>query len=224
VPQRIFPIVPSVEQRLAHAKKGQLFMTPGSYERINQTAIQRLSQPDFIGPDEAARKLSTSVDAFMMLVEKGEVLLIEMDGVQAVPLWQFNGEGQISALVLDIAKEFVRAEQHVFSFMPFIHFMAEHTVDISSALPKEKLTAAFQAAGVSQFSCGLSVQATVNQLVGMADRAEMRSILCKELARTVNKAFFGERPDELSEYFREKYVKPSAANAVWTDPTTPTLD
>ncbi|HEY8189356.1 MAG TPA: hypothetical protein VIF12_01620 [Micavibrio sp.] len=178
------------------------------YKKLYQNASSRLSAPDMLTLDQAAKKLSITSEEYVQLADRGDALLIEIQGLKtAIPSWQFGPDDRVDPLKLDIAREFVLEGEGFFRFLDFINFMSDHTADITPAFPEPNLCDAFQAAGAQHFQCTLTVKATMNQL---ADRRQentfFRDTLVNHLDKTLTHGSFGDPlSGGLSRPFRNKY-------------------
>ncbi len=189
-------------------KMAKLYAGPEVYERMYKAAEKRLSQGDMLTVAEASKRLSITVKEYEALAAKGEALLINLGGKKFVPEWQFGADGKIDDLKLDIAREFVLEGRSSFKFMDFIEFMTAKTANISSLLPKKKLGDIIKKAGLEEFKCSLSVEATMNQLADQRHaNPAFRDKLFKELDEAVTHGGW-DPSGGLSRPFRDKYKIP----------------
>ena len=178
------------------------------YQSTYITAINRLGQSDMLTIDQAAAHLSVTVQEYQQMAERGAALLIEIEGKKAVPAWQFGKDGKIDGLKLDIAREFSLEGHSYFKFRDYIEFMTAETANISSTIPQQKLRDIFQQAGLKDYKCSLSVDATMNQLADQRDaNSGFFDILIKHLDAAVTSGGW-DPSGGLSRPFRDKYRIP----------------
>lgn len=145
-------------------KLHKMYAGPEVAEQRYQEALKRLNAADMISPAEAALRMGIEKQAYVALAEKGEALLIRMGSRAFVPAWSITPRGAIDTLKVDIAREFVLEGISYFKFLDYLKFMTEEKIDIVATVAPETLSALFNAAGVQDYECAISVRATMNQL------------------------------------------------------------
>lgn len=178
------------------------------YQKIYDEAVTRLSRSDLLSLEQAAQKLDITPVEYRKLADKGETLLIGIEGKNYVPAFIFTEDGRIDPLKIDIAREFVLQGHGYFKFLDYLKFMTETTADISSTLPPQRLTNIFDQAGLAEYRCNIAVNATMNQLAdGRHSNPEFMDILTVRLDAEVT--WGGWDPSGgLSRPFRDKYNIP----------------
>lgn len=180
------------------------------YRRIYTEAETFMAGQETLSVADAARKQGVSRTAFVGMADRGEAVLIELEGKQYVPACTFGADGKIDPLKVDIAREFELEGQHVFfKYTAFMKFMNEQRTEIADLLlDDKKLTTLFNKAGVADFKCEISVQATMNQL---ADRRTENPQMYDRLIAALDSALTHGGWDPtggLSRTFRDKYNIP----------------
>jgi len=179
-----------------------------TYEMLYNEAIQRLNSPDMLSVEAASGRLGISIADYLKEAQAGRALLIEIEGLQVVPECIFGKDGNIDQLKLDIAREFSIAGRSYFKFLDFISFMTDETADVAAALPQKSLNEIFRQAGIEEFKCSLSVEATMNQLAdGRGTKPAFFALLIRKLDAALTSG--GHDPSGgISRPFRDKYSIP----------------
>lgn len=147
----------------------------GMYRKIYDLALQRLGQLDMLSLAQASARAGLSPEALRRKAERGQVVMIDMEGVKALPDWQFDGRGRIKPFHLAIAREFSQCESHdYFKFMTYLDFMGHQTLEFTADLPRSSLQDVFRAVGVTQGSCRVLVRTPMFEA---ADRARRNPAL-----------------------------------------------
>lgn len=179
---------------------------PDVYRRIYADAEAFLQKTPTLSLDEAAQKQGVSKDAYLQMVDRGEALLIELEGKQYVPACSFGVDGTIDPLKIDIAREFALEGQQYFKFIDFMTFMNTQKADIADlALSTQQMSALFNQAGLAGYRCSITVEATMNQL---ADHRHRLPQAFERLTEHLDRAleYGGWDPTGgLSRPFRDKY-------------------
>mgnify|MGYP007088351915 CR=1 FL=1 len=205
-------LVARTEKRLQAMSARERSVMAGAdvYRRIYAEAETFMAGQETLSLAEAARKQGVSKAEFTSMADRGEAVLIELEGKQYVPACTFGADGKVDPLKVDIAREFVLEGQHVFfKYVAFMKFMNEERTEISDLLlDDKKLTTLFNKAGVADFKCQISVQASMNQL---ADRRSENPQMYGRLIAALDSALThgGWDPSGgLSRTFRDKYNIP----------------
>lgn len=161
-------LVARTEKRLQAMSARERSVMAGAdvYRRIYAEAETFMAGQETLSLAAAARKQGVSKSEFTAMADRGEAVLIELEGKQYVPACTFGADGKVDAFKVDIAREFALEGQHVFfKYVAFMKFMNENRIEIADLLlDDKKLTTLFNKAGVADFKCQISVQATMNQL------------------------------------------------------------
>lgn len=209
---RIFKPVPSLEKKiesLQAIKETWIDTKPETYHRIYAAAEAFLQASDMLTPEAAARRQGVSKAEFIAMADRGEALLIELEGKQYVPACSFGADGKIDPLKVDIAREFVLEGMSYFKFMDYIRFMTQETADVTDILLNgRQLQQIFNRAGLGDFHCGLTALASMNQLAdGRHAHPAMYDLLVKRLNDAVTHGGW-DPSGGLSRPFRDKYGIP----------------
>ncbi|MFN3826577.1 MAG: hypothetical protein ACK4NR_03015 [Micavibrio sp.] len=219
---RIFPAAePWAEKEAAVVARKQAALDTGDllahryagvevYRRYYDEALARLDQLDMLSLEQAAARMKTTPDALCRKADRGQSLLIEIEGRQAVPDWTLDARGRVKPFHLAIAREFAEGGQHgFFKFMSYLAFMGEQTLEFRAELPKKSLKDVFRAVGIKQGSCQVLVRTPMFEA---ADRALKNSVIMGEFINKMGAAVtriggMG-NPNEggLSEAFLNRYV------------------
>ncbi|MFN7114614.1 MAG: hypothetical protein ACK4PK_09700 [Alphaproteobacteria bacterium] len=179
---------------------------PDVYRRIYAEAETFLQNSPMRSVDEAAQKQGVTKEEYMQMVDRGEALLIEIEGKQYVPACSFGADGKIDPLKIDIAREFALEGRQYFKFMDYMEFMHKHKADIADlALSTQQMSALFNQAGLAGYRCSLTVEATMNQL---ADHRHKMPQAFERLIDHLDRALTSGGWDPsggLSRPFRDKY-------------------
>lgn len=205
-------LVARTEKRLQGMSARERSVMAGAdvYRRIYAEAETFMEAQETLSVADAARKQGISKTEFVAMADRGDAVLIELEGKQYVPACTFGADGKVDALKVDIAREFELEGQHVFfKYVAFMKFMNEARIEIADLLlDDKKLTTLFNKAGVADFKCEISVQASMNQL---ADRRAENPQMYDRLISALDSALThgGWDPSGgLSRTFRDKYNIP----------------
>lgn len=176
--QRIFPAVKpfadvaadvNAKREAALRNNGPRYAGVEVYRRFYDTALGRLDRADMLPPEQAAARMGISPEALIEKADRGRVVLIEIEGKQAVPDWTLDARGRAKTFHLDIAREFAESgQQQYFKFMSYLQFMSEKPLEFRTDLPKRSLKDVFRAVGITQGSCSVLVRTPMFEA---ADRA-----------------------------------------------------
>lgn len=210
---RIFKPVRPVEDLIAGLPKykgveARVMAGPEVYRRLYAEAEAFLQNQPTFSLDEAAQKQGVSKDEYIKMADRGEALLIEIEGKQYVPACSFGKDGKIDPLKIDIAREFVLEGRSYFKFMDYMTFMNTQKMDIADlVLSPQQLSGLFNQAGLAGYRCTISVEATMNQL---ADHRHTLPQAFDRLSRALDRALthggMGDADGGLSRPFRDKYA------------------
>ena len=136
-------------------------------------------------------------------------MLITLENIQAVPCWAFDTDGNPDVLKNDIGREYAASYANdYFKFMAYLKFMTEARIDVTETISEKKLRGAFKRAGIDQYDCRISVNASPLQLIDQRkDRPDFWNIFVNQLNSALTcggwDAYGG-----LSRPFRDKYNIP----------------
>jgi len=208
---RIFKAARPVEDLIANLPtytgvKARVMAGPDVYRQLYADAEAFLQKMPTLSPEEAAQKQGVSKEAFLQMVDRGEALLIELEGRQYVPACSFGADGKIDPLKVDIAREFALEGRQYFKFMDYMEFMHTQKADIADlALSAQQMSAIFNQAGLAGYRCSITVDATMNQL---ADYRHKMPQAFERLTEHLDRALTNGGWDPsggLSRPFRDKY-------------------
>jgi hypothetical protein len=180
------------------------------YSALYTAASRRISAPDMILPEQAAKRMKITVPEYEALAEKGEALLIRLGKRNVIPGWTIRADGSVDALKLDIAREFMLESRRIygFQFLDYLDFMTKTKADISHAVHPDTLSMMFYTAGLKDFDCKLTVNATMNQLADLYGAEKIyRTALFKKLDEVLTHGGW-DASGGLSRHFRDKYKIP----------------
>ncbi len=205
-------LVARTEKRLQAMPERERRIMAGAdvYRRIYAETETFLQGQETLSVAQAARKQGVTSSEFTAMADRGDAVLIELEGKQYVPACTFGADGKIDPLKIDIAREFVLEGQHVFfKYVAFMKFMNDERIEIADLLlDDKKLSTLFNKAGVGDFKCQISVQATMNQ---MADRRAENPQMHDRFIAALDSALTHGGWDPaggLSRTFRDKYNIP----------------
>ena len=219
-PKRIFPAAPSLAECEAAAsahrddgqKKGLPYAGPEVYRDYYDRALKRLDQIDILPLESAAELMALTPDAYVRKADRGQAILIEIEGQSFVPRFTLDTRyknARIKPFHLAIAQEF--AEGHVpgfFKFMSYLQFMNEK-MEISAALPERRLPEIFKVAGVSKGDARVILNVPMTEI---ADRAvknpQLMASFINKLGPAVSEhgGHNSPSPYGLSDEFLSRYV------------------
>lgn len=183
---------------------------PETYRRFYDSAIQRLSQPDMLPPEKAAARMGLTEEELLRRADQGKLVLIEIEGMKAVPDWVLDSRGRVKPFHLAIAHEFAESGKNdYFKFMSYLKFMGNETLEFSTDLPKNSLKDVFRAVGIRQGSCRVLVRTPMFEA---ADRALKNRVIMSEFVNHLGASLtriggMGNPNDGgLSEEFIARYV------------------
>jgi len=189
-------------------KLAKLYAGDDTYKRLYAEGLKRLGEPDLISLDDAAAKLNITPAAYIAKAEAGEVLLIQMEGLQVVPACMFGKDGKVDQLKVDIAREFVLEGHDYFKFVDYLKFMRDEKADIAATVPAQTLRQIFKAAGVDGYESSITVKASMNQLIdGMDAQPAFRATLLRHLDAALISGGW-DPSGGISRDFRNKYNLP----------------
>jgi len=183
---------------------------PETFRRYYDSAIQRLTRPDMLPPEKAAARMGLTEAELLLKADQGKLVLIEIEGMKAVPDWVLDSRGRVKLFHLAIAQEFAESgKNNYFKFMSYLKFMGEETLEFSTDLPKKSLKDVFRAVGITQGSCRVLVRTPMFEA---ADRALKNRVIMNEFANHLGASLtriggMG-NPNEggLSEEFIARYI------------------
>lgn len=181
-----------------------------TYRHYYDRAMERLRQADMLPLEQAALRINLSPDALRRKAQRGRVVMIEVEGLEVFPDWQFDGRGQIKPFHLAIAREFSTCPSHdYFKFMTYLGFMGDQALEFTADLPRRSLKDVFRSVGVTQGSCRVLVRTPMFEA---ADRAHRNPVLMAEFVNKMGMAItriggMG-NPNEggFSDLFLDRYV------------------
>lgn len=219
---RIFSIVePWTEREAAVIAKKKAALDNGDawaarsagvevYRRYYDEALARLDHLDMLPLGKAADRMKTTPEALIRKADRGQLVLIEIEGRQVVPDWTLDARGRISPFHLAIAREFAEGGQHdFFKFMGYLSFMGDKTLEFKTELPRKSMRDVFRAVGIRQGSCQVLVSTPMFEA---ADRALKNSVIMAEFINQMGAAVTriggmgGPNEGGLSDSFLNRYV------------------
>lgn len=215
-PQPFTELEAGVKTRLDEAVRtgnpmARHYAGPEVYRRFYDGALSRLEQPDMLPLDQAAERMNLTPETLLRKADRGQVILIEIEGVQVVPDWALDSRGRVKPFHAAIAREFAR-DGHThsyFKFMSYLEFMGEKTLEFITDLPKRSMKDVFRAVGITQGSCQVRVRTPMSEA---ADRALKSPVIMAAFINQLGEALtriggMGD-PNEggLSEEFLARYV------------------
>ncbi|MDP2148824.1 MAG: hypothetical protein Q8K13_04180 [Parvibaculum sp.] len=209
--RRIFEPVRALDALIADLPtykgiEARVMAGPDVYRRIYAEAEAFLQNAPMLSVDDAAQKQGVTKGEYIRMVDRGEALLIELEGKQYVPACSFGADGKIDPLKIDIAREFALEGQQYFKFIDYLTFMNTQKVDIADlTLSTQQMSALFNQAGLAGYRCSITVEATMNQL---ADHRHKLPAAFERLTENLDRALTNGGWDPsggLSRPFRDKY-------------------
>lgn len=119
-------------------KLAKLYAGEDTYTRLYAEGMKRLKQPDLLSLDDAAARLNMTPAAYITQAEAGQVLLIQIEGLQVVPACMFDKNGKVDPLKVDIAREFVLEGHDYFKFLDYLKFMHGEKANIAATVPEKR--------------------------------------------------------------------------------------
>ncbi|MCM2344956.1 MAG: hypothetical protein NDJ24_10400 [Alphaproteobacteria bacterium] len=181
------------------------------YREFYDQALLRLQQLDMLSLEQAALRTHLTPDSLLRKINRGQAVMIEVEGVRSLPDWQFDSRGRVKPLHLAIAREFAR-DGHThsyFKFMAYLEFMGDKTLEFTTDLPKRSMKDVFRAVGITQGICQVKVRTPMFEAV---DRALKSRVILAELINQMGAALTriggmgGPNEGGLSDEFLDKYV------------------
>lgn len=145
-------------------KEKKVYAGPDTYIHMYAAIKNRLKEKDVVTVAAIARRMGIKGQDFKDLADRGQAILIEIEGEMFAPLCQLNSKGKIDDLKLDIAREFAVSCWDYFKFESYLNFMEKELTRLEPDVPPKKLKALFKSAGVGDYKCTLTVEANMNQL------------------------------------------------------------
>ena len=183
---------------------------PEVYRSYYDKALKRLEQLDMLPLHQASARMNATPEALLRKADRGQLVLIELEGVQVVPDWILDSRGRVKPFHLAIAKEFSESgQQQYFKFMSYLKFMSEESLEFRTDLPRKSMKDVFRAVGIKQGACHVHVRTPMFEA---ADRALKNRVILAEFINRMGAALtriggMG-NPNEggLSEEFRARYI------------------
>lgn len=189
---------------------------PELYLKYYDEARARLDQLDMWSVEKAAAHLKITPEALIRKADRGQMVLIEIEGVKAVPDWVAKRRGKALQFHLDIAREFGESgdKNQYFRFMSYLRFMGGlEALEFKTELPQKSVKDVFKAVGITQGSCQVLVRVPMFEA---ADRGAKSPLIMKEFINKMGAALtrvggMG-NPNEggLSDAFIERYIPAGA--------------
>ncbi len=220
--QRIFPAAQPLAELISEgqAKRqayiqenpafADIYRDPAiTYTRLYETARKRLEQPDMLPLAEAARRMKLAPEAALRKANRGQLVLIDIEGVQAVPDWVLDRRGRIKPFQAAIAREFAASGKEFIKFMSYLKFMGEQSLQFQTELPRASLKDVFRAVGITQGSCQVMVETPMFEA---ADRAPKNAVIMaafiNQMGAELTRIGGMGNPNEggFSEEFLDRYV------------------
>lgn len=180
------------------------------YKEFYEQALQRLQHLDMLSLEQAALRTRLAPAALLLKAARGQAVMIEIEGVQAFPDWQFDSRGRVKPFHLAIAREFAQgAVPDYFKFMSYLAFMGGKALEFSAELPRRSLKDVFRAVGVTQGSCRVLVRTPMFEA---ADRARKSPVIMaafiQEMGAAITRIGGMGNPNEggFSDQFLDRYV------------------
>ena len=154
--------------------------------------------------------MKLSPQALIRKADRGQLVLLEIEGVQAMPDWVLDRQGRVKPFQLAIAREFAASgQQEFFKFISYLKFMDEQALEFETDLPKSTMKDIFRAVGITQGNCRVLVRTPMFEAADRAckDRVIMSEFINKMGAALTRIGGMG-NPNEggLSEDFLTLYV------------------
>lgn len=201
---RVLADLAALDERTA-----RLRAKPEVYRSLYDDALKNLQQHDMLSLDKAAERMRLTPAALLRKADRGQAVLIEIEGQRFVPDWTLDRAGRVKSFHLAIAREFAESGQNeFFKFMSYMKFMSKN-MEMGGPVQARRLPEIFRAAGVK---CG---QARVILSIPMAeimDRApknnKIMAGLIAELGSALTRIGGMGNPNEggISEAFLARYV------------------
>lgn len=197
------------ERRARHHAK------PEIYRRLYDEALKRLQQGDMLPLDKAAERMRLTPAAILRKADRGQVVLIDMEGVQCVPEWTLDKAGRIKTFHLAVAREFAESGQNeFFKNMSYVNFMGK-SMEMGGSVPQRRLPEIFRAAGVKQGQARIILTVPMTEIVNRApENKKIMAGLVAELGSALTRIGGMGNPNEggLSDEFLARYVPADMPN------------
>lgn len=198
--KRIFPAVKpwaELEAEVIAKKEAALakgdpmakhYAGPEVYRRYYDHAIERLNKIDVLSLDAAADLMGLTPDAYIRKADRGQAVLIEMEGKSYVPRFTLNTcykNARIKPFHVAVAKEFSESADHErFKFISYLKFMAQ-ALEIGAEVPPRRLPEIFKAAGVSKGKARVIISVPMSEII---DRAQKNPSIMAEFINQMGSA------------------------------------
>ena len=193
-------------------EKNMRYAGPEVYRGIYDRALARLEKIDVLPLESAADLMGLTPDAYIRKADRGQAVLIEIEGRSYVPRCTLNTRyknARVKPFHVAVAKEFSESADHErFKFMSYLKFM-EQSLEMGAPLPERRLPEIFKAAGVSKGNARVILSVPMVEII---DRAQKNNTIMTALVTHMGAALtriggMG-NPNEggLSDEFLAKYV------------------
>lgn len=184
---------------------------PETYRCHYDDALKRLDQLDMLPLDQAAARMNITPAALLRKADRGQTVLIEIEGVQVVPDWIAKRRGKALEFHLDVAREFSKnGQREHFKFMNYLNFMGGlEQLEFKAPLPQKSVKDVFRAVGITQGTCQVLV---CTPMFEAADRSlKNRAIMIEFVNRmaaalTVVGGMGDPKVGGVSDQFLDRYV------------------
>ncbi len=150
-------------------RKARVRAKPEVYRNLYDDALRGLQQYDMLPLDKAAGRMRLTPAALLRKADRGQVVLIDIEGLQLVPAWTLDKAGRVKPFHLAIAREFTESgQQEWFKFMSYVNFMGGEKLKFVVGLSPRSLKEAFNTVGVTK---GEGVAIIKTPMFEAADRA-----------------------------------------------------
>ncbi len=223
--QRIFPVIkPLAEvqaEAVAYKQQGiatgdpvaAAYVGPEYFAALYSDALKALKgNADIISLAEAAELMALTPAAYIRKADRGQAVLLEIEGHAFVPRWTFHTHAQgarVKPFHMAVAKEFAtnNANRSSFDFSPYLKFMAQK-IEMGGPAPQQQLAEIYRAAGVFRGDARIILSVPMAEVM---DRALKNPRFMAQFIHQLGQALSYSEPSTprmggISEAFLEKYV------------------